>query len=519
MSFSNFERMILTLDGLLVAAIVVSGSCFCTCIIWDYYSLRVGLQREQFLDGGENKTSMGYLLFLPQDNYKDDHRRPLLLFLHGAGECGNDLTQIAKVGSTMLVEKRKNLPFNLVPSQCSAETYWGVESLNSLLEDVIAKYQVDKKPICVTGYEELTLRTSLNELLTPKWRYFDMRTNMSVPNTQKRPGFTLVELLVVIAIIGILISLLLPAVQSAREAARRLHCRNNLRQIGLATQLHIESQKFYPTGGWGWWWVGDPERGFGKNQPGGWVYNILPFIEQGSLHDMPKKAASAADKLTLTNQMVHIPVSMMTCPTRREAIPLPKIKDGLRVANNSAPNSPTDNVLTRSDYAACCGNQSFNQYDIDTGVGGGPKSYETANSWKWPEADNPNSKDYQNGVSYMRSAVRLIDVKRGASHTILAGEKYLNPIHYLTGLDQGDNESMFTGQNNDNYRTTYDEPIHDKRGVEALVRFGSAHPIACHFVFCDGSVHGVSYEVDPITFAIFGSRNDPTIAGTSITDE
>jgi prepilin-type N-terminal cleavage/methylation domain-containing protein len=95
-----------------------------------------------------------------------------------------------------------------------------------------------------------------------------------------RPAFTLVELLVVIAIIAILVSLLLPAVNSAREAARRIQCVNQLRQIGLAAILHEDAHKFYPSGGWSKDFTGDPNRGFGEDQPGGWLFSVLPFLEE-----------------------------------------------------------------------------------------------------------------------------------------------------------------------------------------------------------------------------------------------
>src|SRR5437868_280159 len=136
-----------------------------------------------------------------------------------------------------------------------------------------------------------------------------------------RTGFTLVELLVVIAIIAVLIALLLPAVQAAREAARLTECKNHLKQIGLAVQNHLNTERIFPTGGWSFNWVGDPDRGFDKRQCGGWAYNILPWLEEKQIHDAGKGLSYQGSNSGAKSQKLGLMMAMASrtflCPSRR----------------------------------------------------------------------------------------------------------------------------------------------------------------------------------------------------------
>jgi prepilin-type N-terminal cleavage/methylation domain-containing protein len=292
-------------------------------------------------------------------------------------------------------------------------------------------------------------------------------------------GFTLVELLVVIAIIGILIALLLPAIQKAREAARRIECQNHLKQISLGCLTHESSMRFLPTGGWGWGWVGDPDQGFGKRQPGGWVFNILPHIEMRSLYNTGK-GLTGAQKVAALKSMVESPVSLFNCPTRRQALLYPWMLGAQNAAQFGTPNG-----AGRSDYAINTGTG-----DCQYGYGPGTLADGLSPTYAWPDLSSLN------GVCYMRSTIAIKEITNGTSHTYLVGEKYVDPDNYATGLLADDNESLYAGYDDDNFRSSYYIPYRDRRGSSVGCDFGSAHPYTWNVAMCDGSVQGISYDVD-----------------------
>jgi predicted peptidase len=141
----------LTVDRVLIIIIFLLSMALSLTLLWDYLPLWAGMQHEMFFDGGNDKISMEYLLFLPKDYYKVAHAWPLLLFLHGSGGRGTSLEGLKKHGPPKIVETEKNFPFILVSPRCPMDCTWEPESLKALLDEVVAKYNVDPDRISVTG--------------------------------------------------------------------------------------------------------------------------------------------------------------------------------------------------------------------------------------------------------------------------------------------------------------------------------------------------------------------------------
>ncbi len=329
-----------------------------------------------------------------------------------------------------------------------------------------------------------------------------------------RKAFTLVELLVVIAIIGVLVSLLLPAVQSAREAARRIQCTNNLKQLALAFLTHESAHRHFPTSGWGWRWQGDPDRGFGKEQPGGWGYNILNYLEEQNLRQLGK---GVTDPQTRQNQMIVLvstPISVFTCPTRRAAIAYPVVRNSN--LGNNIPNCRANScVVARSDYRV-------NSGSINASEESGPPSLAAAASFDFTFEDNPGIANDryvpQNGISYQRSTLRMRRITDGNSKTALAGDKYLDPERYYDGNDPADDQNIFVAHDRDVNGYTASQsrsqvrllPRQDRRRLGLDYQFGSAHVSSFQMAYCDGSVNNIDYEIEHDVYRLIGGRNDET---------
>jgi prepilin-type N-terminal cleavage/methylation domain-containing protein len=339
-----------------------------------------------------------------------------------------------------------------------------------------------------------------------------------------RLAFTLVELLVVIAIIGVLVALLLPAIQAAREAARRSQCKNNLKQLGIAAHLFHDSHKFLPSAGWGDWWVGCPDQGMGERQPGSWAYQLLGHIEETARAGIGQgfKCGDANSRAAI-GQMVSTAVPVFYCPTRRAAQPYPHSPRDIR-------NYDPPPLAGKSDYAGNIGDLPFLGKDV------GPESLAHYDSHNWQysgakfvEQVRPrsNCSTGHTGVVFQRSTVSFHQISDGTSHTYLFGEKNVQVDHYETLGALNDDQSMYTGWDKDNVRSTAitllpngvmvstasyppapDSETPDQDTARYQWAFGGPHSGGWQAVFCDGSVHFLSYDLAVVIHRDLGNRQD-----------
>jgi prepilin-type N-terminal cleavage/methylation domain-containing protein/prepilin-type processing-associated H-X9-DG protein len=348
-------------------------------------------------------------------------------------------------------------------------------------------------------------------------------------------GFTLVELLVVIAIIGILVALLLPAIQAAREAARRTQCKSNLRQIAVACLNHESAQKFFPHGGWGFAWMGDPDKGYGPQQPGGWIYQAAPFLEETVVRDIGK-GLPPAQKAEALKQQLSAVIPVFNCPSRRRAAALTaRNPNGVYTDSDDDEkeivpyNAGVPDGLAKTDYAIHGGRNRRPA----TGKGYPPNAappLATDCAGGWPncvgiDADrlaiyNPMAPDNDfDGISTRITGAKVRQITDGTSKTVLAGEKMMMPRFYETGYGEGDkftknnggdNNSMYQGYDYDNTRWIGDEPAQDDDSLTAnhWTRYGSAHPGGLNMAFADGSVQNISYDIDEQVWSSYGGRDD-----------
>jgi len=340
----------------------------------------------------------------------------------------------------------------------------------------------------------------------------------------QRHGFTLVELLVVIAIIGVLVALLLPAVQAAREAARRTQCINQLKQVGLAVLNLADSKGIFPTGG-------DKifpeianyvENGvpLGPEKQGlCWGYQILPYLEKANLANITTQA-----------DLQSTIVPDYICPSRRAPL---VIEDLL---------SPELQV-TLSDYVGAipCGFEDYtesvrffpdeNANRRERFFGGPGSTYITAVPANeiylgvivrtpYTVTNSPRAGKIRRRVPNVSSPVKFAMISDGTSNTLLVGEKFLRPDLYEGG-SWADDKGWTDGWDPDSMRSTCYQPLQDSLSGTAnnslygpatdVVNFGSSHPAGFNGVFADGSVHSINYDIDPQVFDNLGDRRDGAV--------
>lgn len=305
----------------------------------------------------------------------------------------------------------------------------------------------------------------------------------------KRLGFTLVELLVVIAIIGILIAMLLPAVQTVRESARRTECSNNIRQIGLALHNFNSSHEHFPPG-----WRSD--SGWG------WMSHLLPYIEQGNIAEEMDFTISMLD--SSFEETIKHTVKGQFCPSS---------------TNNSRTHilelEPTGAVeVARTHYVGCIGSSAAVQ-----AMGDGQTC---------PSMDLLDSDGFVDGMFYKDSETPMRDVRDGISNTIMIGERSAELFDsQWPGILEGSSHTGWrvvgwTGEPPNNPQRTEPIIVVDDDGDEeeleihfhGFAQFNSMHAGGVTmFCYADGSVHPINDTIHPLAFKALGTirgRDDIT---------
>lgn len=277
-----------------------------------------------------------------------------------------------------------------------------------------------------------------------------------------RSGFTLVELLVVIAIIGILIALLLPAVQAAREAARRMHCSNNLKQIGIALHNYHDTMKTFPPG-----FIAGMTSATRTQPQWGWSALILPYLEQGPVHD-----AAQVKRLTL--------LAALDAATTNSTI-----GDAL-LTTLSAYRCPSDIAGDYIDGTDPAVERVWDSDGASTNTGFQPPVSNYIGNYGLLDCVGTIE---NNGVLFgSEIAIGLRDIKDGTSSVFAVGERtelcYHGPGTWLGASSMWDTPNgvyFVVGH------VLY--PINDPAPDHCAEGFSSTHPGGAQFLFCDGSVH------------------------------
>lgn len=313
------------------------------------------------------------------------------------------------------------------------------------------------------------------------------RGHFAAPLAVRRPvalikatAFTLVELLVVIAIIGVLVALLLPAVQSAREAARNTQCRNNLKQVAASFHNFETARRFFP-GHAGEIEPRSVEFGparralaVGMPRTGNWMLHSITYMEQGLIAEPLLLAAKGKLNKKQLGLALTTPVPTLNCPSRRQPQAYPLVHSELTAYGP---------LGARTDYA----------------INGGPSNAAGTNGGSGAGTNFAIEFD---GVWSLGKRTALKNIIDGLSHTYLVGEKSMDTLHYLTGQDVGDRAPIAglddnKGAANSYVRFAASVPARDTpNNCQSCHAFGSSHPVTWNMSLADGSVHSLSYTMD-----------------------